>query len=395
MAAISNVTLKQGRAKPLWFGHPWVYSEAIASSLAGTGVEPGAEVRVLDHDGRCIGRGFANPRSQIAVRLAAWRDAPLDDVFLATRLGEARELRARQGLPSAATTAYRLVNSEGDDLPGLIVDIFGDAAVVMFTTFAMKQREGVVYDALEKLLAPRTIYEAAAGGVAEIEGFKAQPRVVRGDSRPTVPCLENGVALEIEPLAGQKTGYFLDQRQNRALVGRLAADARVLDLYSYAGGFGLAAAKGGAKSVVAVDVSARALDRARANFALNGFGAVDLVEADAFRYLEKAPAGGFDVVVCDPPKFARARKDLEAALRGYRHLNALALAACAEDGILATASCSQLVDEASFERMLAGAAKDAHRRLQILEIASQGPDHPVPVGFPEGRYLKFFVCRVR
>jgi 23S rRNA (cytosine1962-C5)-methyltransferase len=218
---------------------------------------------------------------------------------------------------------------------------------------------------------------------------------VRGEPRPLVPCRENGALLEVEPLAGQKTGWFLDQRENRATVARLAAGARVLDLYSYAGGFALAAARAGAKSVTCIDVSGRALERAAANFALNGLGPPETVEADVFRWLEQAPAGAFDLVVCDPPKFARARKDLEPALRGYRRLNALALAACADDAILATASCSQLVDDDAFERMLAGAAKDAHRQLQVLQIAYQAPDHPVPVGFPEGRYLKFFVCRVR
>jgi len=392
MSTVPTLRLKQGRAKPIWFGHPWVYSEAVAG---GDAFEPGDEVRVVDHDGRAIGRGFANPRSQIAVRLATWRDEPLDAAFLAARLGEARALRERLGLPSEHTTCYRLMSSEGDSLPGLIVDVFGDAAVVQMTTLAMKRREEQVFDAVAALLGPRTIYETPAGGVAEIEGFKAQARVVRGEPRPTVPCVENGILLEVEPIAGQKTGSFLDQRENRARIGRLARGARVLDLYTYAGGFALAAAQGGARSVVAVDVSARALERARAHFALNRLGEVETVESDVFRYLERAPAGAFDLVVCDPPKFARARKDLEAAMRGYRRLNALALAACADDALLATASCSQLVDAVAFERMLAAAAKDAHRRIQVLEIASQAPDHPVPAGFPEGRYLKFFVCRVR
>ncbi len=384
------VTLKQGRAKPLWFGHPWVYSEAVGRSDE---IEPGAEVRVVDHDGRFIGRGFANPRSQILVRIASNRDLPLDEAWLDERLAAARQARVRLGLPSAETDAYRLVNSEGDLLPGLIIDVFGDAAVVQFTTLAMKRREEMVFDALARLLSPRTIYEAAVGNVAQIEGFTVQARVARGESRSVVPCRENGVLLEVEPLVGQKTGAFLDQRENRAFVGGLARGARVLDLYTYAGGFALAAARGGATSITAVDVSPRALERARANFALNELPAPELVESDVFRWLERAPAGGFDLVVCDPPKFARARKDLEAALRGYRRLNTLALAAISDGGLLVTASCSQLVDDHTFERMLAGAAKDAHRSLQVMHIAYQASDHLVPVGFPEGRYLKLFVCR--
>jgi 23S rRNA (cytosine1962-C5)-methyltransferase len=388
-----TLILKQGRAKPIWFGHPWVYAEALAGG--GDAFQPGDEVRVVDHEGRFVGRGFANPRSQIRVRIASRADVPLDADWLAGRLRDARALRVRLGLPSPGTDAYRLVSSEGDHLPGLIVDVFGDAVVVQATTLAMKQRETLIHDALADLLQPGTIYEAAAGGVAQIEGFQAQARVVRGEPRPRIACREHGVLLEVEPLAGQKTGYFLDQRENRQRVARLCAGARVLDLYAYAGGFGLAAARAGARAVTCVDISERALARAQAHFALNELLAPELVEADVFRWLERAPAGAYDVVVCDPPKFARARKDLEPALRGYRRLNALALAACADDAILATASCSQLVDDQSFERMLAGAAKDAHRELQVLEIAYQAPDHPVPVGFPEGRYLKLFVCRVR
>ncbi len=389
---MTDVVIKKGRAKPLWFGHPWLYSEAILR-VVGT-LEPGDEVRVLDDAGRFVGRGFANPRSQLRVRMASSRDVALDDAWIAARLADARALRERLGLPCEDTDAYRLCNSEGDALPGLIVDVYGDTVAVQFATYAMKQREEVIYDALFALLAPRQVVEVAAGGFAQLEGFTSSARVVRGEARHLVACRENGISLEVEPLGGQKTGYFLDQRENRAMVGRLARGARVLDLYTYAGGFALAAARGGAKSVTAVDVSARALERARAHFAKNELGDVDVVESDVFRFLEQAPAGAWDLVVCDPPKFARARKDLEAALRGYRRLNALAMQAVAPGGLLCTASCSQLIDATEFERLLAGAAHDSHRRVQLLHIGSQAPDHVVPVAFPEGRYLKFLVCRV-
>ncbi len=388
-----TVVLKPGRAKPAWFGHPWVFSEAIAR-VDGGAPEPGDEVRVADGDGRFIGRGFINPRSQIRVRLASWKDEALDDAWLAARLADARDLRARLGLPGGDTTAWRLVNSEGDALPGLVVDVFGDACAVQLTTFGMKRREEAIYGALERLLAPTTIFEVSPGGVANIEGFVAQSRVVRGEPRSRVECRENGLRIEVEPLAGQKTGYYLDQRDNRAFAASLAGGARVLDLYTYAGGFAMAAARAGARSVTAVDVSERALERCRAHFELNGLGAVETHEADVFRWLEQAPAAGFELVVCDPPKFARARKDLEPALKGYRRLNALAMQTLAPGGILCTSSCSQLVDLADFERVLAGAAKDAHRRLQILHVAHMAPDHVIPVAFPEGRYLKFVAARV-
>jgi 23S rRNA (cytosine1962-C5)-methyltransferase len=386
-----TVVVKRGRAKPLWSGHPWVYSEAIVSASA---LVEADEVRVVDEEGRFIGRGFLSPRSQIRVRIASRRDEPLDEAWLRGRLAAAQELRRRLGLPGPDTDAYRLVNSEGDFLPGLIVDVYGDAAVVQFTTAAMKRREELVFEALSALLSPRTLYEASVGGVAQIEGFSASARVARGEPRQNVPCRERGLALEIEPLVGQKTGWFLDQRDNRATVGALARGARVLDLYCYAGGFAMHAARGGAVSVTAIDTSARALERARAHLEANRLGGVELVESDVFRFLEQAPAAGWDLIVCDPPKFARARKDLPAALKGYRRLNALALAACAPGGLLATASCSQLVDEVELERIVAGAALDAHRRVQLLTVAYQAPDHVVPMAFPEGRYLKFLVCRV-
>jgi len=388
---MAHLVVKRGRAKPLWFGHPWLFSEAVAS-VHGEPV-PGDEVRVVDAEGRFLGRGFYNPRSQIVVRIASLRDEPLDAAWLRRRLDSARALRRAIRLPDERTDAYRLVNSEGDWLPGLIVDVLGDAVVVQVTTLAMQRRSEEIFDALTDLLRPRTLYETSAGGVAQIEGFSPQSRVVRGEPRAAVACRENGFSLEVEPLAGQKTGAFLDQRENRAEVERLAGGAQVLDLYCYTGGFSLAAARGGATHITAVDSSARALARTRHHFELNGLPPPELVENDVFRHLEQAPAGGFDLVVCDPPKFARARKDLEAALKGYRRLNQLALHALAPGGVLCTASCSQLVDAAELERVVAAAAKDAHRRLQVMKVASQGPDHVVPAAFPEGRYLKFLVCR--
>ena len=238
---MTDVFIKKGRAKPLWFGHPWLYSEAIQRVVGP--LEPGDEVRVLDETGRVVGRGFANPRSQLRVRMASRHDVALDDAWIAARIADAIALRQRLGLPSAETDAYRLVNSEGDSLPGLVVDVYADAACVQFNTYAMKRREDAIYDALLKLLAPKNIFEVAAGGFAQLEGFVSSARVVHGDKRHLVACKENGVRLEVEPLGGQKTGYFLDQRENRAMVGRLAKDARVLDLYTYAGGFALAAAR--------------------------------------------------------------------------------------------------------------------------------------------------------
>jgi 23S rRNA (cytosine1962-C5)-methyltransferase len=357
--------------------------------------EPGAPIEVVDADGRSIGRGFHNPRSQIRVRMITWGQEPIDAALIARRVNEAVALRRRLGLPSDATTAYRLVNSEGDALPGLIVDVYGDVCAIQFTALGMKRLEAAVLDALEAALRPRALVETGGGGFADIEGFAAATRVVRGEAIGVVACRENGVKLEVDPLHGQKTGMFLDQRENRRRLGELARDGEVLDVYTYAGGFALAALAAGARRATCVDSSARALERVRAHAELNGYAAaVETAEADAFRFLEAARPHAYDVVVVDPPKFARAKKDLDAALKGYQRLNALALNACRPGAIFATCSCSQLVDAEAFERMLAFAARDAGRRLQVLESASQGPDHPVPPAFPEGRYLKFLLCRV-
>lgn len=389
---MARLVLKKGRANPLWHGHPWVYSGAILKEEGA--YEPGDVVDVSDAEGRLIGRGFVNPRSQIRVRLMSWRDEKIDAGLIGRRIGEAVSLRTRLGFPSAETNAYRLVNSEGDALPGLIVDVYGDVCAVQFTALGLKRREDEVYDALEAVVKPRAIIEVAAGGFAQVEGFASATRVVRGKDEGAVACLENGLKLEVEPLRGQKTGMFLDQRENRKRLGGLARGARVLDVYTYAGGFALNALKGGATEATCVDSSARALERVTAHAQLNGFSNIQTVEADAFRFLETAKPKSWDLVVIDPPKFARARKDLDAALKGYERLNTLAMTACAEGALLATSSCSQLVDAEMFERMLAASAKDAGRRVQVLDTASQGPDHPVPPAFPEGRYLKFVLCRI-
>jgi 23S rRNA (cytosine1962-C5)-methyltransferase len=388
----SRVVLCRGKARPLWFGHPWVYANAV-ERVEGEAAA-GDIVSLVDHDGRFIGRGIFNPRSQIPVRLLTRKEESIDAAFFAARLRDAQALRTRLKLPSTDTTAYRLVNSEGDGLPGLVVDVFGEAAVVQVTTLGLALRRDAIFDAVQATLSPRTIYEVAGGSYAEVEGFVAQNRVVRGEARNLVPCLEDGLHFEAEPLAGQKTGMFLDQRRNRIRVGQLAgAGLRVLDCYAYAGGFGLQAARAGASEVTAVDSSPRAVVRIEAHAVANGVP-VRAVEADAFRFLETATPMSYDLVVVDPPKFARARKDLEAAIKGYERLNALALAVCAPGALLVTCSCSQNVGAQDFERIVAAAAKQAHREVRIVERGGPGGDHPLPPAFTEGQYLKVLFVHV-
>jgi 23S rRNA (cytosine1962-C5)-methyltransferase len=387
----ARAILRKGRARPLWYGHPWVYANAIATIEGDP--QPGDVVSLTDHDGRFIGKGFYNARSQIPVRLCTRIDEAIDAAFLRRRIERARAARARLGLPSADTNAYRLVNSEGDDLPGLVIDVYADTAAVQITTLAMSMRRAEIYDALEAELGVKTIFELAPASYAELEGYAAGSRVARGASRASVPVVENGVALEVEPLGGQKTGMFIDQRETRARVASLARGARVLDVYAYAGGFGLAAARAGAAAVTAVDSSARAIARITAHAAANGVS-IDAIEADAFRYLETATPRSFDLVVIDPPKFARARKDLDAARKGYERLNALALQAVAAGGILVTCSCSQNVDAETFERIVAAGAKQAGREVRVFERRGPASDHLMPPAFAEGQYLKVLLCYV-
>lgn len=387
------VRVKRGRAKPLWHGHPWLWSQGI-DRIDGK-VEPGDVVDVADDQGRFIGRGFYNPASQIAVRLCTRKEEPVDGSFLEARLEAAKALRQRLGLPSQETSGFRLINSEGDFLPGLVIDLYGDVAAVQITALGMKKLETQIYDALEKVIAPRSIYAVGVSGVASKEGFNTTPGLARGEENELVAFKEHGLELTIDPLAGQKTGAFLDQRDNRARVAKLARDAEMLDCYTYLGGFALHALKNGAKHATAVDISPRALERAKDHAHRAGVAdRLDLVESDVFRYLESVEPRRFDLIVLDPPKFAPSRKDLEAALKGYKKLNTLGMKAAKEGAILASASCSQIVDTATFERMLAAAAVEAGRRLTVLEIHHQPADHPVPPGFTEGRYLKLILARV-
>jgi 23S rRNA (cytosine1962-C5)-methyltransferase len=395
-ASAPTVFLKRGRANPLWQGHPWVFSGAIEREEGSPA--PGDVVEVRDVEGRFIGRGFHNARSQIRVRMVTQRDEPVDAALIRRRLEQAGALRKRLGLPSEQTTAYRLVNSEGDGLPGLVVDIYGDVACLQFTALGMKQKEVEIVEVLAAGAGlpapPRAIVEVSAGGFAQLEGFGSATRTVRGEPVETVQCKENGLLLEIEPLRGQKTGMFLDQRDNRARVAALSAGQNVLDVYTYAGGFAVAALRAGAKKATAVDSSARALERAQRHAELNAVSGLETVEADAFRFLETVTPRAYDLVVVDPPKFARAKKDMAAAMKGYQRLNQLAMNATAEGGVLVSASCSQLVSMEDLERAVAAAARDAGRRVTLFDSRGLGVDHPVPPAFEEGRYLKALFLRV-
>jgi 23S rRNA (cytosine1962-C5)-methyltransferase len=393
----ATVVLKRQRARPFFGRHPWVLDSAVAA-VEGT---PGAGdvVDLATHDGRFVARGLWNPHSRIRVRLYAFDAATkLDDAFWRARIGAAVALRKDLGLDDRAGAA-RLVNSEGDDLSGLIVDRYGDYLAVQVTALAMATRLEVFCDALEAAVAPRGILlRGAERGLAKLEGLALPDRLIRG-AAPTGPIFvhEHGLRFGVDLAEGQKTGYYLDQRDNRQAAARHARGRRVLDMFCYSGGFAVACAvSGGARSVLAVDASGRAVALARANAELNAATTVTAEESDAFDKLDALTAAGerFGMIVLDPPKFARSRAAADDALRAYHRINRVAVGLLEPGGILVTCSCSGSVTRDDFHRMLAGVAQRAGRPIQILESRGAAPDHPVSASCLEGEYLTCVIARV-
>ena len=389
---MTKVILKRGRAKPLWHGHPWVYAQAVGK-VEGE-LRGGEIVDVVDHLGGFVGRGTASPDSAIFVRILT-RDAAqaIDGAWIRARLAAALEMRRVLGLPSADTDCFRWVNSEGDGLSGLVVDVYGETIAVQFTSGGMYGFAEAIFAAIDELLPAKQLIEVAPGSFAAQEGIPSQPRTIRGDHSAIVRCREHGLSYELDLLAAQKTGLYLDQRDNHKLVGELAAGRRVLDLYAYHGGFALNAARGGATKVWAVDGSARAVATIAENATRNAL-AVEAIEADAFRYLAELPKASVDLMVLDPPKFARNRRERDAALKGYRKLHQRAIAGLAPGGLLASAVCAQLVELEELERIIANVAVEQGRYARLLTVRGAGPDHPRPASFVEGDYLKFVLCQL-
>jgi 23S rRNA (cytosine1962-C5)-methyltransferase len=398
-APSARIFLKPGHVQPVWAGHPWVFAQAVAK-IDGQ-PEAGAEVVVCDPKGEALGRGLYSPSSAIVARLFT-RDPEraLDEAFFEQRIQRALERRRVQQLPSAETTGYRALHAEGDGMPGLVVDVFGDSLAVQWGTVGLARRADVLLDVLERQLAPRAIVERTSLDIARREGFAAsigvqRNGVLRGDaSMASFRFLERGLAFEIPLGLAQKTGYYFDQRPLRARVEALSAGRRVLDTYCFVGSIALAAARGGAREVVAVDTSGPALDVAARVARENALeGRVRYVEADALAELEKAP-GAFELVVCDPPKLAPNRAAANKAMNRMRRLSAAASRALCDGGWLVLCSCSAALGHAELARALALGARDAGREATVLERLFQGPDHPVPAAFPEGLYLSSIIAVV-
>jgi 23S rRNA (cytosine1962-C5)-methyltransferase len=371
-----------------------VFAQAVAKVEGQP--EPGAEVVVCDPKGEPLGRGFHSPSSAIAVRLFTRDPArALDEAFFEQRVRRALERRRAQQLPSAETTGYRAVHAEGDGLPGLVVDVFGDALAVQWGTVGLARRAGMLLDVLERALSPRAIVERTSLEIARRVGFAASGGVLRGDTALAgFRFVERGLAFEIPLGLAQKTGYYFDQRPLRARVEALSAGRRVLDTYCFVGSIALAAARGGAREVVAVDTSAPALEVAARVARDNALEErVRYVQADALAELEKAP-GAFDLVVCDPPKLAPNRTAATKAASRMRRLSAAACRAVCDGGWLVLCSCSAALGHAELARALALGARDVGREAIVLERLFQGADHPVPAAFPEGLYLSSIIAVV-
>jgi 23S rRNA (cytosine1962-C5)-methyltransferase len=374
-----------------------VYPGAIAA-VEGEPAD-GAEVDLVSHTGNFVARGLYNSRSKLRVRLYGWTpDTVLDSAFFRARLQAAVQLRGPILGLDGPNRACRLVFSEADGLSGLTVDRYDQWLVVQFTSLGLAQRREMLADLLMDLIGPRGIYLRTERGIGSLEGLELSDGPLRGEV-PAEPISieEHGLFFQVHLAQGQKTGFYLDQRDNRLAVARLAVKRRVLDAFCYTGGFGLHAARAGAREVVGVDVSAPALALARANAERNGIGNVSFVLGDVFDRLNALVAGGerFGLVVLDPPKFARARHAIEEALRGYRQLQTQALRLLEPDGILVTCCCSGLIDLAMLETLLAQLAAEEGRDVQILERRGQAPDHPVAVTCPESSYLKCLIARVQ
>jgi len=353
---------------------------------------PGAEVDVRGPDGELLGRGLYNPASQIRVRLYTAHDEPLDEAFFALRVQRAVALRSTLLDLGDPAGACRLVFSEGDELSGLTVDRYGRHLVVILTGLGIAGRLDSILDALEESVRPESITLRTEKGVGEEEGLRIQDGPLRG-TLPAEPVVieEGALRFAVDLRTGQKTGFYLDQRVNRARVAVYAAGRSVADVCTYTGGFAIASAKAGAGSLVAIDASAGALELAARNAELNGVGdRVETKRADAFGWLlEQADSGrSFDMIVLDPPRFARSRAGLKSALQGYQRLNRLALDCLAPGGVLATFSCSGRVAAEEFQDAVARSATTGGRSLRILERLAQAPDHPVSTACPQGAYLK-------
>jgi 23S rRNA (cytosine1962-C5)-methyltransferase len=391
------VIVKPKRDKSLLRRHPWVFNGAIAKTRGH--LEPGCTVDVVSTRGNWLGRGAHSPRSQISVRIWTFDETEaVDEQFFRNRLERALACR-RSLVDQMHLTGYRLVNAESDGLPGVIIDRYGDFLVCQFLTVGAEAWKDTIVDQLGALIPVAGIFERSDSPVRDKEGLARQTGVLAGQEPPATIAFQEGPhRFWVDVRLGHKTGFYLDQRDNRLQMKGFADGAEVLNCFAYTGGFGVAALKAGARHVTNVDMSSAALELSAQNIALNDLdpGRIEHVEADVFKQLRyyRDAARRFDVIVLDPPKFADSRAQVGRASRGYKDINLLAIKLLRAGGHLFTFSCSGLMEPELFQKIVADAALDAGRDAQIIRRLNQAADHPTALNFPEGHYLKGLLCRV-
>ncbi|MCE5251177.1 class I SAM-dependent rRNA methyltransferase [bacterium] len=387
----ARVILKSGRERPVLNGNPWVYSGSVGRI---EGLEKdGQPCEIVSSVGDFLATGYVNPQSRITCRILSRERVTVDRDFFAVRIRQALSLR--EGITNDSTNACRLINSEGDFLPGLIVDRYGDGVVVQFLTSGMEFFREDVLACIVDLIKPSFIVERSDSSARHDEGLETACRILSGSPGDLVEIVENALRFRVDLLNGQKTGFYLDQRDARRLFMSHTVGKRILNLFSYTGGFSVAAAAGGANEVTSVDSSGPALSLARENMALNGFGSLpgDYIKEDAFTYLNSVNST-WDCIVIDPPAFATKKTMVDKAARGYKDLNLRALKIMNTGGILATFSCSYHIGMTLFRQIVYAAVTDSGRQAQVIAQTAHQQDHPFNVCHIEGEYLKGIFLRV-
>ena len=392
-----QVILKPKRAQPFYSRHPWVFAGAV-ERVEGKPAD-GDVVDLRSSVGNFVGRGLINSQSKILVRLYSWDESvALDREFFKARLKRAIDLRHDQlKLNHGPEAAYRVAFSEADILSGMVIDRYGEFLTVQFTSLALASRREMFGELLTELLGVKGIYLRTEKGIGKLEGLVLQDGLLCGEAPPTEYLIrENGLQFAVNLAEGQKTGYYLDQRDNRLAVAKFCAGKRVLDAFCYSAGFGVYAAKAGATFVESVDASESAINLGKRNAELNALSQMTFVQSDVFDRLDALVLEGakFDVIVLDPPKFARDRASLEQAMKGYRRLHKLGLKLLNPDGILASFCCSGLISMDMLESVIAQTAVDEKRDVQLLERRGPASDHPVNIACRESGYLKCIISRV-
>lgn len=389
-ACMKQVFVKQGREKSLKRRHPWLFSGAI-QKVAGA-PEPGETVEIVTAAGQFLGHGAWSPQSQMSVRMWSFSNEEIGPDFFRRKIRQAADLR-NSPVFGQHTTGIRLIHSESDGLPGFTVDRYGEYLVCQISTTGADYWKDTLVEILHEVVPCKGIFERSDLAVRKKEGLRESVKTLWGEDPPeTLEITEEGRKYTVNIRTGHKTGFYLDQRDNRSLVGSCSKDLDVLDCFSYTGGFAVAALTGGARQVTLIDSSGPALAQADLNIRLNGISPdrFTLMEADVFQALRRFRSDDrkFNLIVLDPPKFVESRSQVDKGARAYKDINMIALQLLSPGGLLFTFSCSGHMEDLLFQKIVADAALDADREVKILRWLSQAPDHPVMTSFPEGKYLK-------